>query len=235
MKCPRCQQDNPAYARFCLGCGARLAVACTNLPAGAEILASLEARYPTHEEEQVETKGWAASGYPPPRGIWVALATFIPTFLAVFIGVPVLLGSAPARHAAEPRATTMTVTASPAPTVRTAEVQPMFLDTSGPAGTEKRRGGPPTLVVEASSPPPNPETTELAVGPKSAPSPKPTAIEPTPPKPARAKDISWVPAAAFADNQAAARLASSMRNQGYRVEVRHEDSATHPWAVWIWR
>ncbi len=119
MKCPRCQQDNPAYARFCLGCGARLALACTNLPAGAEILASLEARYPTHEEEQVETKGWAASGYPPPRGIWVALATFIPTFLAVFTGVPVLLGSAPARHAAEPRATTMTVTASPAPTVRT--------------------------------------------------------------------------------------------------------------------
>jgi class 3 adenylate cyclase len=23
MKCPRCQQDNPAHARFCLGCGAR--------------------------------------------------------------------------------------------------------------------------------------------------------------------------------------------------------------------
>ena len=39
MKCPRCQQDNPAHARFCLGCGARLALACascgTELPAGA--------------------------------------------------------------------------------------------------------------------------------------------------------------------------------------------------------
>jgi len=39
MKCPRCQQDNPTHAKFCLGCGARLALACgscgTELPGGA--------------------------------------------------------------------------------------------------------------------------------------------------------------------------------------------------------
>jgi class 3 adenylate cyclase len=39
MQCPRCQQENPAHARFCLGCGARLALACascgTELPGGA--------------------------------------------------------------------------------------------------------------------------------------------------------------------------------------------------------
>jgi class 3 adenylate cyclase/tetratricopeptide (TPR) repeat protein len=39
MKCPRCQQDNPADARFCSGCGANLAVACGScgaaLPGGA--------------------------------------------------------------------------------------------------------------------------------------------------------------------------------------------------------
>ncbi len=39
MKCPRCQRDNPTHARFCLGCGARLAHACgscgTELPEGA--------------------------------------------------------------------------------------------------------------------------------------------------------------------------------------------------------
>jgi len=28
MQCPGCQQDNPPHARFCLGCGARLALAC---------------------------------------------------------------------------------------------------------------------------------------------------------------------------------------------------------------
>jgi class 3 adenylate cyclase/tetratricopeptide (TPR) repeat protein len=39
MTCPRCRQDNPPHARFCLGCGARLALACgacgTELPGGA--------------------------------------------------------------------------------------------------------------------------------------------------------------------------------------------------------
>jgi class 3 adenylate cyclase/tetratricopeptide (TPR) repeat protein len=39
MKCPRCQQDNPTHARFCVGCGARLALTCgscgAELPGGA--------------------------------------------------------------------------------------------------------------------------------------------------------------------------------------------------------
>src|SRR5262245_42473326 len=39
MQCPRCQQDNPPHARFCLGCGARLTLACIScgaeLPGGA--------------------------------------------------------------------------------------------------------------------------------------------------------------------------------------------------------
>ncbi len=35
MTCPRCQQDNPAHARFCLGCGAPLTLACGSC--GAEL------------------------------------------------------------------------------------------------------------------------------------------------------------------------------------------------------
>jgi len=39
MQCPRCQQDNPPHASFCLGCGGRLALACgscgAELPGGA--------------------------------------------------------------------------------------------------------------------------------------------------------------------------------------------------------
>jgi class 3 adenylate cyclase/tetratricopeptide (TPR) repeat protein len=35
MRCPRCHQDNPTHARFCLGCGARLALACGSC--GAEL------------------------------------------------------------------------------------------------------------------------------------------------------------------------------------------------------
>ncbi len=38
--CPRCHHENPAHAKFCLECGARLAIACadcgTELPAGAK-------------------------------------------------------------------------------------------------------------------------------------------------------------------------------------------------------
>jgi class 3 adenylate cyclase len=39
MQCPRCQQDNPPQARFCMKCGASMTQACgncgTGLPAGA--------------------------------------------------------------------------------------------------------------------------------------------------------------------------------------------------------
>ena len=39
MQCPRCQQDNPPQARFCMKCGASVTLACgrcgTELPAGA--------------------------------------------------------------------------------------------------------------------------------------------------------------------------------------------------------
>jgi len=35
MTCPRCQQENPAHARFCLGCGSRLALTCSGC--GAEL------------------------------------------------------------------------------------------------------------------------------------------------------------------------------------------------------
>jgi hypothetical protein len=43
----------------------------------------------------------------------------------------------------------------------------------------------------------------------------------------------WTPAAAFADREAANRLANSIRQQGYPVEIRQEQSATRPWVVWI--
>ena len=40
MKCLRCQHENPLRAKFCLECGARLALACgkchSELPTGAK-------------------------------------------------------------------------------------------------------------------------------------------------------------------------------------------------------
>ena len=40
MKCPRCQQENPSEAKFCLACATPLALRCSNcgtqLPAAAK-------------------------------------------------------------------------------------------------------------------------------------------------------------------------------------------------------
>ena len=190
-----------------------------------EILVSLEARY-SSEEEQSETEEWTAFDYLPSQAIWTALATFVPTFLAVVIGVPYVLTSVLAPHTIEPRvpvaprSATTARTASAPPTGWPAELRPVFVATSGPSGMEET-GRPKT------TPQPSLETTELAA------SPPPTAIRPKALKPAPAEDSAWAPAAAFADNQSAARLASTMRNQGYRVDVRHEDAATRPWVVWV--
>jgi hypothetical protein len=41
--------------------------------------------------------------FPRPRGLWIAAATFVPTFLAVFFGVPYLLGGATSVHTAGTR------------------------------------------------------------------------------------------------------------------------------------
>jgi hypothetical protein len=196
-----------------------------------EILVSLEAQYPTDEEEQAETEGWAALGHLPAHGIWVALATFIPTFLVIVIGVPHFLTSVLAPHATEPRvpvvplSATVALTASATSTGGSADLRPAVLATSIPGGTGGS-GRPTTLVDDTPTPRPSLETSELAA------STKPTA-PPKDPKPAPTEDSAWAPAAAFGDNQTAARLASTMHNQGYRVDVRYERSATRPWVVWI--
>jgi hypothetical protein len=49
----------------------------------------------------------------------------------------------------------------------------------------------------------------------------------------RARGRDWTPAAAFADRAAAGRLASSIQQQGYPVEIREEQSSARPWVVWI--
>ena len=148
-----------------------------------EILASLEARYPTHEEEQAEAERWTVLDYLFSPGIWIALATFVPTLLAVAVGVP---------HS---------------------------------TGWEWR--GPAALADDAPTPRARREASEPVASVET------TAIRSTAPKPAPAGDSAWVPAAAISDSKTAARLASAMHNQGYRVDVRREDSATRPWVVWI--
>ena len=96
MKCPRCQEDNPTHARFCLGCGTPLALACSScgaeLPAGARFClqcgqaiatgtaASVrspapETYTPKHLAEKILTSKAALEGGSP-RGQWAPAAAF---------------------------------------------------------------------------------------------------------------------------------------------------------------
>jgi cell division septation protein DedD len=104
---------------------------------------------------------------------------------------------------------------------------------------------------------PEPKVTEPAVPPRVAKAPEPK-VE-SPPVPARSsaaqppaatrsaepasapgqtsvaalKSQGWIPAAAFADRAAATRLASSIQQQDYPVEIREDRSSARPWVVWI--
>jgi hypothetical protein len=60
-----------------------------------------------------------------------------------------------------------------------------------------------------------------------------TTPERTPAVETRKSGRDWTPAAAFADREAATRLASSIQQQGYPVEIRQEASSSRPWVVWI--
>ncbi len=62
---------------------------------------------------------------------------------------------------------------------------------------------------------------------------RPPAAETRPAVEDRKGGGDWTPAAAFADRAAASRLASSIQQQGYPVEIRQEQSSTRPWVVWI--
>jgi class 3 adenylate cyclase/tetratricopeptide (TPR) repeat protein len=71
MQCPLCQHDNPAPARFCLGCGAKLSFACS--ACGIELPASV--RFCFQCGQAVAIHGAASVARPTP-------AAYIPRHLA---------------------------------------------------------------------------------------------------------------------------------------------------------
>jgi len=189
----------------------------------------------------------------PLRGLAIAAATFVPTFLAVFFALPYLLGSA----------TTVRTPVSPGPSPHVAATAPLSSPLNSDVGPDvtaslsealrsdsmDRGSAPPTI-----SPPvfdePAPREPEPAPAAPTSEAASPPALPPAPsraPEPARravarseprptpeaSKRGEWSPAAAFADREAAERLASSIQKQGYPVEVRQDGSSTRPWVVWI--
>jgi hypothetical protein len=109
------------------------------------------------------------------------------------------------------------------------------VETATPPAVEPRTPPPtPTLPPVAISPAPEPRAARSAEPPRQ---PKAavlaTAPERTPTAEPRRSGRDWTPAAAFAERDAASRLASSIQQQGYPVEIRQEQSSSRPWVVWI--
>jgi class 3 adenylate cyclase/tetratricopeptide (TPR) repeat protein len=67
VKCPRCQHENPPQAKFCLECGARVALTCTKcrseLPAGAKFC--LECGEPVASQATAQPQFTSPESYTP--------------------------------------------------------------------------------------------------------------------------------------------------------------------------
>jgi hypothetical protein len=107
-------------------------------------------------------------------------------------------------------------------------------DLPTPAIESTRPTLPPAQPRAAISSVPEPRAGRAAEPPRR---PQAAVLDTTPERPpggaARKSGREWTPAAAFADREAASRLASSIQQQGYPVEIRQEQSSARPWVVWI--
>ena len=205
--------------------------------------------------------------FPPPRGLWIAAATFVPTFLAVFVGVPYLLGGATYTHTAGTRPPRPVVVSAPLTSEPDATVIPPLPEAARGGTTDGRIGFPaqppasdlsatPARVLvqppvesnheakakDSAVEPAEPSVAGPSLPPVEARVPAPVRRGPTTratvetrpaPEPRKIGAGDWKPAAAFADREAAGRLAGSIERQGYPVEIRQDRSSTRPWVVWI--
>lgn len=187
------------------------------------------------EEQGEEDDGDEAGGLLPPLpGPLIAAATFVPTFLAVFFGLSYLLGDATqtARTASAPmRSAIMSNLGAQGTPPHVENATPPSVEPSAPPPAPTL---PPAQPQVAISPAPEPRAARFAEPPRQ---PQAAVLTTTPERTPKAEPRKsgrdWTPAAAFADREAAGRLASSIQQQGYPVEIRQEQSSARPWVVWI--
>lgn len=170
-------------------------------------------------DEDEETEEIARRG--PSHGIWIAGATFVPTFLATFFGVVYLAGL--------PMGTRVPagLKGGPQPVTSALAPQRAFVATPRQAQAPMREalGNAAVPATSAAIPRPASGPTRPQVAPKAA-EPKRSASTVT-------KDDAWVRAAAFSDRDSAERLAASIEQEGYPAKVRRGDTPNARWVVWI--
>ncbi len=187
-------------------------------------------------QEQAE-----ASDTSPLQGLCIAAATFIPTFLAAFLGIPYLLGlPVSVRLPDEPENRPQPAMSEMAPSRNLLPSLPeptLTKPSNSPAESPLQPRG----ETPAAAPIGNRGPQSSLGAPTIAPAPR-TQAEPR--DQSRAMDSrrsgarpreerAWTLAAAFKDQESAARLAASIERRGYPTKIRHEESAERPWVVWI--
>jgi hypothetical protein len=189
----------------------------------------------------------------------VAAATFVPTFLVVFFTLSSLMGPAgPPVNAGASAALKSDPGGQPTPTLSEALRDPFIAPSLPDSIRPPEPSEAPRRPAAEDAPAPTVESARPSLPPAQprapAPAPEPRVRRsPEPPRPPQAAVLTapdrtpsaapavetrksgrdWTPAAAFADREAANRLANSIQQQGYPVEIRQEQSATRPWVVWI--
>lgn len=214
------------------------------------------------EDEADESAGLLSALPGPLIAAATFVPTFLAVFftLSSLMGVTSLRG--PSADAGVSTALKLDPGTRPAPTLSEAVRDPFgappILDSTPPSDPREALRGPvaedpPVPTIESTestkpalpppprvspSPVPEPRVTRAPESPRqpqaavlNAPERAPVAAPAVETRKGGGRD--WTPAAAFADREAAARLASSIQQQGYPVEIRQDQSATRPWVVWI--
>ena len=93
MNCARCPQKNPPQARFCLGCGGRLAAACTRC--GVDLAGG--ARFCSQCGHEVGARPTVDSRFPAP-GAYTPKHLIEKSLTSIARSSELGLGGVPARH-----------------------------------------------------------------------------------------------------------------------------------------
>jgi hypothetical protein len=186
-----------------------------------------------------------AAGLGFSHGLRIALATFVPTFLAIVLGIPYLAGLPTAsRFRAGLERNSPTAVSSLAPDgdivgrARAPMTPPEMLTARVARPADEPARLPSTPMQEAVEAATSLATTPAIArpglrDPQSQSHVAPKAAEPKRSESAVTKNAAWLRAAAFADRGAAERLAASIERQGYPTKIRRDGTPPAPWVVWI--
>ena len=157
-----------------------------------------------------------------PRGIWIALSTFVPTFLTVVLGTPSLAGlPMPARSLVGSRDCAPPVVSAPAP--------------GAAPGRTIRVGGLADAGAQWASTPTREALGNVGISATASLPDDPSRAEDsrTLPSAAALRDGAWARGPAFLRRESAAHYAARMERVGFPTHVRRDDRRGVRWVVWI--